>query len=83
MNQALSLYPAFDLHGTRLAIRLLDEVAAGMKPVWPTTEIYAEHLVKGLKIVMERRGPEVIRLILIAPRNEQIDWKRLLLPLYT
>lgn len=83
MNQAISLYPAFDMHGIRLASRLLDEIASGMKPVWPTTEIYADHLVKGLKIVMETRGPEVIRLILLAPRQGQIDWDRLLRPLYT
>lgn len=83
MHQALSLYPAFDLHGTRLADRLLDEVECGMKPVWPSTEIYADHLVKGLRILMETRGAEVIRLILLAPRNEQIDWTRLLRPLYT
>ena len=66
---------------TGLASRLLDEIAGGMVPVWPTTERYADRLVEGFETLMERRGPEVIRAILQAPSDGPLVWSRILAPL--
>ncbi len=64
-----------------LATRLLDEIARGMVPVWPTTRRHADRLVEGLELARERRGPEVIRAILRAPADGPLPWSRLLKPL--
>lgn len=59
---------------TRLAACLLDEMAYGMMPVWPTTERYADHLVEGLLALRDTRGVEVMRAIVNAPRDSVIEW---------
>lgn len=57
-----------------LAGRLLDEIEGGMVPVWPSTERYADRLVRGLEILQTTRGPSVLRAVVDAPRDTVLDW---------
>lgn len=66
--------PFGDLKPVAMANRLLDERARGMKPVWPTTDLYADQLVEGFEELQEVRGPEIIAAILVAPVDTHIDW---------
>lgn len=57
-----------------LANRLLDEIEAGLVPVWPSTEHYADWIVEGLDVLRETRGITVLKAVLGAPENTVLDW---------
>jgi hypothetical protein len=83
MHIASPLASLVDNTPVRMATHLLDEIAWGMKPVWPTTERYADRLVEGLRALRETRGVEVVRAIVNAPDDAAIEWRRRLRPLTT
>lgn len=83
MRIASPLASLVEVTPTRMAARLLDEIAWGMKPVWPTTERYADRLVEGLLTLCETRGVEVVRAVISAPDDATIEWRLRLRPLTT
>ena len=81
MHMRSPMMALLDTSPTALAARLLDEIARGMMPVWPTTERYADRLVEGLMELRDTRGREVYRAVVMAPENCAIDWRERLKPL--
>lgn len=75
MQQDIPTYALGSLKPADLAIRLLDEIALGMEPVWPSTSYIADLLVIGFGEMRATRPEEVKRAMLLAPSGMALNWK--------